>query len=371
MQRLIFYGIIVAFVVLLFLLIDVVIYWTLRIFLPKVTAHLVNRVILCLMFLTAGIAFVVGHYITRHQIVVNEVQIVSPRVPEAFDGYRIAQISDLHLDSFGKDEGRDFLKKLAESLAATRPDVIVFTGDLVTLRSAEAIPFKQALAEIANIQRRDGKGLVPVYSILGNHDYADYVRGFDQQRRNTDIDSLILIQEEAGWHMLKNNSVSLSRPLNDSVSQYIALIGVENIGEPPFSTYGDLDRAMTPIGGIHAADSLFSILLTHNPTHWRKEVLPRTHIDLSLAGHTHATQLRIGSWSPAKWKYDEWMGLYDASHRSDDPSLPYPEYQEGNPQYLYVNTGIGCVGPRVRIGVPPEISVLVLTSGPIGNRPVE
>ena len=206
----------------------------------------------------------------------------------------------------------------------------------------------------------DGKGLVPVYSILGNHDYADYVRGFDQQRRNTDIDSLILIQEEAGWHMLKNNCVTLSSPLNDLASQYIALIGVENIGEPPFSTYGDLDRAMTPIGGIHAADSLFSVLLTHNPTHWRKEVLPRTHIDLSLAGHTHATQLRIGSWSPAKWKYDEWMGLYDASHRSDAPSLPYPEYQEGNPQYLYVNTGIGCVGPRVRIGVPPEISVLVL-----------
>ena len=360
MQRLIFYGIIVAFVVLLLLLIDAFIYLILRILLPKVTAQLVNKVILCLMFLTAVIASLVGHYITRHQIVVHEVQIVSSRVPEAFDGYRIAQISDLHLDSFGKEEGRTFIHKLADSLAATCPDIIVFTGDLVTLRSAEAIPFKQALAEIASIQRHDEKGLVPVYSILGNHDYADYVRSFDQNRRNTDIDSLIQIQEEAGWHMLKNSCVSLSRPLNDSVSQYIALIGVENIGEPPFSTYGDLERAMSPMGGIHAADSLFSVLLTHNPTHWRKEVLPRTHIDLSLAGHTHATQLRIGSWSPAKWKYDEWMGLYDASHRSDAPALPYPEFLEGNPQYLYVNTGIGCVGPRVRIGVPPEISVLVL-----------
>ena len=160
--------------------------------------------------------------------------------------------------------------------------------------------------------------------------------------------------------MLKNNCVTLSSPLNDSVSQYIALIGVENIGEPPFSTYGDLDRAMTPIGGIHAADSLFSVLLTHNPTHWRKEVLPRTHIDLSLAGHTHATQLKIGSWSPARWKYSEWIGLYDARQQSEEPTQPYPEYQEGNPQYLYINTGIGCVGPRVRIGVPPEISIMVL-----------
>lgn len=360
MQRLIFFGIIIAFVVLLLLLIDVVIYWLLRIFLTKGTAHIVNRVVLCLILLTAGTVFLVGHYITRRQIVVHEVQIVSPRIPEAFDGYRIAQISDLHLDSFGKEEGRTFLHRLADSLAAARPDVIVFTGDLVTLRAADAIPFRQALAEIANIQRHDGQGLVPVYSILGNHDYADYMRSFDKDRRKTDIDSLILIQEEAGWHMLKNSCVTLSRPLNDAVSQYIALIGVENIGEPPFSTYGDLDRAMAPIGGIHAADSLFSVLLTHNPTHWRKEVLPRTHIDLSLSGHTHATQLKIGSWSPAKWRYAEWIGLYDASHRADAPALPYSEYQEGNPQYLYVNTGIGCVGPKVRIGIPPEISVLVL-----------
>ena len=360
MQRLIFYGIIVAMVILLIALIDVVIYWALRIFLPKATVRFVSRIIFAAILLICVSAALWGHYITRHQVVVNTVSVVSPRVPEAFDGYRIAQISDLHLDSFDKDEGRQFLQKLADSIAAARPDIIVFTGDLVTIRSAEALPFRPSLAALAHIPHHDGTGLIPVYSILGNHDYADYVRGFDQQRRNADIDSLIRIQEEAGWHVLKNSCVTLSRPLSDSVSQRIALIGVENIGEPPFSTYGDLDRSMAPLGGIHAADTLFSVLLTHNPTHWRSEVLPRTHIDLSLAGHTHATQFRIGSWSPARWKYDEWMGLYDASHRSDAPALPYPEYQEGNPQYLYVNTGIGCVGPRVRIGVTPEVSVLVL-----------
>jgi len=360
MQRLIFYGIIVILVVLLIILIDIFIYWTLRIFLQKATVQVINKVILGILFLTVGISSIWGHFITRHQIVVHEVDIVSPRVPEAFDGYRIAQISDLHLDSFGKEEGRDFLKKLTDSIAATQPDLIVFTGDLVTLRSAEAIPFKQMLSDISHIRHKDGQNYVPVYSILGNHDYADYVRSFSQELRKADIDSLIRIQEEAGWHMLKNSCETLIRPVNDSVSQKIALVGVENIGEPPFSTYGDLDRAMNPIGGIHAADSIFSILLTHNPTHWRSEVLPRTHIDLSLSGHTHATQCKIGTWSPAQWKYSEWIGLYDASRQTNDATKAYPEFQKGNPQYLYVNTGIGCVGPRVRIGVPPEISVLVL-----------
>ncbi len=360
MQRLIFYGIIVILVILLIILIDVLIYWILRIFLQKATVHLINKVILSFLLLVVGISSLWGHFYTRHQIVVNEVDIVSPRLPEAFDGYRIAQISDLHLDSFGKNEGREFLKKLTDSIAAAHPDLIVFTGDLVTIRSAEAIPFKQALAGISHIKYERGEGFIPVYSILGNHDYADYVRSFSQERRNTDIDSLILLQEEAGWHMLKNSSTKLSLPVNDSISQEIALIGVENIGEPPFSTYGDLEKAMNLIGGIHAADSLFSILLTHNPTHWRREILPRTHIDLSLSGHTHATQCKIGSWSPAQWKYSEWMGLYDASRQTNDASKPYPEYHPGNPQYLYVNTGIGCVGPRVRIGIPPEISVLVL-----------
>ncbi len=360
MQRLIFYGIIVLLAILLLLVIDFLIYWILRIFMQKATVHFVNKFILAFLFLIVGIASMWGHFVTRHQIAVHEVEIPSTRIPEAFDGFRIAQISDFHLDSFDKQEGRDFINRLTDSIASLHPDLIVFTGDLVTIRSAEAIPFKQALAGLSQIKHKDGQGFVPIHSILGNHDYADYVRSFSQQRRDADIDSLIRLQEEAGWHMLKNSSVTLSRTANDSSSQQIVLIGVENIGEPPFSTYGDLDKAMAPVGGIHAADSLFSILLTHNPTHWRSEVLPRTHIDLSLSGHTHATQCKIGSWCPAKWKYSEWIGLYDASRQVSDKGQPYPEYQESNPQYLYVNTGLGCVGPRVRIGVPPEISVLVL-----------
>ena len=362
MQRLIFYGLIILFVVLLIALLDVIIYWMLRIFLPKTLVHTVNSIIVIVGLLAIGIAAWWGHSHTRRQIVVHQVEVASPRLPEAFDGYRIAQISDLHLNSFGIDEGRAFLARLADTLQAQQPDLIVFTGDLVTIRAAESYPFREALSALSHIQRHGGEGYVPVYSILGNHDYADYVRGFSPERRSQDVDSLIDLQTSIGWHVLKNSSVRLNRALNDSVQQEIILAGVENIGEPPFSTYGDLDLTFQPVGGLRAVDSLYTVLLTHNPTHWRSEVLPRTAIDLSLAGHTHATQILIGSWSPAKWKYSEWMGLYDSRHQADDSSLPYPERRTDveTPQYLYVNTGIGCVGPAVRIGIPPEVTVLTL-----------
>ena len=364
MQRLIFYGMIILLVVLLVVLLDVIIYWLLRIFMPKAMVHTVNAVIVIAALLGISIAAWWGHSHTRMQIVVNHVEVPSPRLPEAFDGFRIAQISDFHLDSFGLDEGRAFISRIADTLQAQQPDLIVFTGDLVTIRAAESYPFSDALSAISHIRQRDGEGYVPVYSILGNHDYADYVRGYTPRQRYLDIDSLIALQQGIGWHMLKNSSVRLSRQRNDSVRQEIILAGVENIGEPPFSTYGDLDLTFQPVGGLSAVESLFTVLLTHNPTHWRREVLPRTCIDLSLAGHTHATQVLIGSWSPAQWKYSEWMGLYDSRHQAEDTSLPYPEKQTDveTPQYLYVNTGIGCVGPAVRIGIPPEVTVLTLVA---------
>jgi len=343
MQRLIFYGIIILVVVLLFVLLNVALYWVLRIVLAKHTATVVSRIILFVMALIITVSCWWGNTRTRLSIQVNEVAFASPRLPEAFDGFRIAQLSDMHLSSFEPAEGRAFLSQLADTLATLKPDVIVFTGDIVTARAAEAIPFRDALSAIAHIQRNGGLSTIPVYSILGNHDYADYMHQFSPERRQQDRDSLVQIQTEAGWRVLKNESVHLSRLLDDTTSQHIILAGVENIGEPPFSVYGNLDAAFTSFGGITAADSTFSILLSHNPTHWRREVLPRTHIDLMLAGHTHASQCLVGSWSPSKWKYDEWMGLYS----------------EGD-QALYVNTGIGCVGPKVRIGVKPEVSVITL-----------
>lgn len=372
MHRLVFYGFIILAIVLLVAFVNVIIYWLLRICLTKHAAHVTSWCIVLAMFVITGISVWWGHTHTRLQIEVKQVDVVSPRVPEAFDGYRIAQISDFHLNSFESEEGRDFIARLAQSMQEQQPDLIVFTGDLVTIRSAEGYPFRESLAKLSHIQRRDNQGEAPVYSILGNHDYADYMRNFDQERRVNDVDSLIALQEGAGWHMLKNTSVLLSATTsspdtlcssaNAAATQSILLVGVENIGEPPFSVYGDLNQAMAEQGGLAAADSLFTVLLSHNPTHWRSEVLPQTRIDLTLSGHTHATQFKVGSFCPSKWKYDEYMGLYDADHSPLLDGQPYAERQTSvnTPQYLYVNTGLGCVGPAVRVGVKPEVTILTL-----------
>lgn len=347
MQRLLFYGMIVLIVVLLFALLDVIIYRILRLFTSKHTAQIANCIVLGVLVLIIAVSSWWGNTHTRLQVMTTHTDISSSRIPLAFDGYRIVQISDLHLDSFDKHEGREFLARMTDSIRQQKPDLIVFTGDLVTIRAVEAYPFKEQLTALAQIPDNAGNGYVPVYSILGNHDYADYMHNFSAERRQQDLDSLISLQTEAGWSVLRNTAVMLSRPGRDidSTEQRIALIGVENIGEPPFSVYGDLELAMSKIEGDNPSENVFKILLSHNPTHWRREVLPQSDIDLTLSGHTHATQILIGGWSPAKWKYDEWMGLYS----------------EGT-QYLYVNTGIGSVGPKVRIGIAPEVSVITLRS---------
>lgn len=332
MHRLFFWGIIILVIVLISLIIDQCFYRMIRLFLTKHTAQIVRLGAFLTFVMTLVTSYLIGHNVTRLDVEVKRAEIASDKLPISFDGFKIAQISDFHINSFDPKQDTEFFTKLIGAIKGEQPDIIVFTGDLVTIRSAEAYPFRNELSRIS-----DETG-VPIYSILGNHDYADYMRNFDDQRRHQDVDSLITIQQEAGWTML-NNSATYIRNNSDS----IVLVGVENIGEPPFSVYGDLEKALEPIGGLHEADSTFTVLLSHNPTHWRGQVLPNTQIDLTLSGHTHAMQFKIGNWSPSKWKYPEWMGLY----------------QEGE-QYLYVNTGLGCVGPAVRIGVKPEVTILTL-----------
>ena len=176
-----------------------------------------------------------------------------------------------------------------------------------------------------------------VYSILGNHDYGDYVPWKNVSEKLEDRKLLRIKEKEMGWRMLNNESVYLYSG-NDSV----ALIGVENWGEPPFPKYGNLRAAYPDLN-----DDCFKILLTHNPMHWDEEVISGTNIDLSFSGHTHAMQikLQLGDWrySPAEIRYPRWSGLY----------------REGN-QYLYVNEGIGCVFMPMRVGATPEITVIRL-----------
>lgn len=283
-----------------------------------------------------------GALIGRNRIQSVEVSVSSPRLPAAFDGYRIAQISDLHVGTWGSDTV--FLSRLVERVNALHPDIIVFTGDLVNRKASEVKPF---ISVLSRLSAPDG-----VLSVLGNHDYGDYVSWESPEAKVANLDSLRLFQKRMGWRLLDNASAYVRNQKGDS----IVFIGVGNWGEPPFSRYGDLRKAYPSSAGSRPDsalnDSNFKILLSHNPEHWNREVSRVSNIDLTLAGHTHAMQIVFGlgswRWSPASWKYSRWGGLY---------SLPGAS---GEPLNLYVNIGAGEVGIPMRIGADPEITLFTL-----------
>lgn len=262
----------------------------------------------------------------RH-FVVNEVAMHIPNLPQSFEGYRVLQVSDIHSGSFR--DMPDILEELVKRVNEQQADVILFTGDLVNQRSSELEQFMQILS---GFRANDG-----VYSILGNHDYGRYYRwqGKDDEARDTD--RLCDLQRQMGWKMLRNEHDILHHGTDS-----IAIIGVENEGRPPFPQEADLPRAMK------GTEGMTKILLSHDPTHWRKEVIPTTDIELTLSGHTHGTQFILFGWSPAQYIYDEWGGLY----------------KEGT-QQLYVNVGIGFVGLPFRFGAWPEITVFTLHKGDV------
>ena len=268
-------------------------------------------------------------FINRFRIQVNELAIDIDNLPASFDGYRIAQISDLHLGTFGTNT--DFAAKLVEKVNSMKPDMVVFTGDIVNQRASEA---EQFISVLAGLEARDG-----VFSILGNHDYGDYVRWNSDNDREQNLERIMDQQIEMGWELLTNSSEIIYSPEgNDS----IVIVGVENWGDPPFKQLGDIDTAYPTSG-----DSAVKILLTHNPRHWTDIVAPTDSMRyaLTLSGHTHAMQFRVGPLSPASLRYpDCWAGLYST-----------PDGRK-----LYVNTGAGCVGIPMRIGATPEITLFTL-----------
>lgn len=268
------------------------------------------------------IVIIYGSFVGRTRFEVKEASFTSARLPQSFDGYRIVQLSDLHIGSFVGNGPA--IRRLVDMVNAQRPDLIVLTGDLVNHRAVELDEFQDILS---GLKAKDG-----VYSILGNHDYGPYFRWKDKQDQDDNLIDLEERQAAMGWKLL-NNSHDFIIQGNDS----IALIGVENEGEPPFSQHGDLPKAKA------GTDGMFQILLSHNPTHWRREVLSKSEIDLMLAGHTHAMQLQFGNYSPACYIYPEWGGMYLEGSRG-----------------LYVNVGIGYVGLPFRFGAWPEITVLTL-----------
>lgn len=263
----------------------------------------------------------------RFNFTVRKHSLSFANLPEAFDGLRIVQISDFHIGSFLNTPHK--VAEAVEFINHQDADLLLFTGDFVNNVSEEMNMFISILNRLA---ARMGK-----YSILGNHDYGDYLPWDSAEAKQKNLQKLVDIQENLGFKMLLNSSQKITID-----GAEIELIGVENWGQPPFPQYGDLNKALSRIN-----PASFKILMSHDPTHWDAQVLKRTDIDLTLSGHTHGAQFGIEipgwRWSPVNIRYKRWGGIY----------------REGN-QLLNVNTGIGFIGFPGRVGMPPEITVIEL-----------
>ncbi|MCF8362831.1 MAG: metallophosphoesterase [Prolixibacteraceae bacterium] len=259
----------------------------------------------------------------------HTVQFQHENIPEAFDGFKIVQISDMHLGTYGSIKQVEKGLKLVKKQQA---DLIVFTGDMVNNISTEATPYVDVLK---NITAPFGK-----YAILGNHDYAHYAGDLTELKMQTDTENLRKIIKQMGFEMLENEHEVIHKS-NDS----IILAGVENWGIAPFPQYGDLDKALKGL-----KNNNFVVLLSHDPSHWDKQVLQHpVDIALTLSGHTHGMQFGIElggyKWSPVQYRYGKWAGLY-----------------QHNKKFLYVNRGFGGIGFPGRVGIRPEITVIELKS---------
>ena len=249
-------------------------------------------------------------------------------LPEAFNGYRITQISDIHSGSF------DNLNKVAEGIKLIREqasDMILFTGDLVNNRADEMLPYKELFGSLS---APDG-----VYSVLGNHDYGDYVNWGSSEEKEANLQALKTLQKEIGWDLLLNENRIIKRK-----DEQIRLVGVENWGAGGFKKAGDLDAACEGVGHEE-----FKILMSHDPSHWQEKVKSdKRHFHLTLSGHTHGMQFGIEipgwiKWSPVKYRYENWAGIYEEFGR-----------------YINVNRGFGFIGYPGRVGIWPEVSVIEL-----------
>lgn len=251
----------------------------------------------------------------------KHITFTSPDLPPYFDGYRLVQITDFHLGSF--PPGNDFVQKVVDATNNEEPDMILFTGDLVNNQASEVEPYLETLAQL---HASDG-----IYSIWGNHDYCEYGNNHSIGALKRNRRMLYGYQERLGWHQLMNEHHVVSHGMAS-----IAVIGVENPGQPPFTNRSNLKKAMKGLN-----PDMFKILLSHDPHHWRREVVGKK-IQLTLAGHTHAGQLKIGKWTPARMAFKEWGGAYRIGE-----------------QMLYVSSGIGGSFP-FRLGAWPELTIITL-----------
>lgn len=293
-----------------------------------------NRFLVKLGLVAAAVPFftlIYGMLGNAYRFKVRNRKLNFPNLPDSFSGMRLLQISDFHVGSFSSVEK---MKHAVDLILEQKADLIVFTGDLVNDVSEEVDPFKN---ELKRIQAPMG-----VYSILGNHDYGDYVSWPSASAKTANLDRLKNLQKEFSWNLLLNENIVIEKE-----GSKINLIGVENWGAAHnFARYGDMQKATSG-----AKKDLFTILLSHDPSHWDAEVRKLfPWISFTLSGHTHGMQFGIEipgfRWSPVKYFYKQWADLYR---------------EEG--QTLYVNRGIGFIGYPGRVGILPEIAVFELGRG--------
>ena len=284
---------------------------------------------IALIIAALPIPFVIhGIYRGRHNYRVLNYELEFNDLPAEFDGYKITHISDIHSGSLQKINKVEYAVDLINK---QNSDLVLFTGDFVNNKAIELNKWKKIFSKI---KAKDGK-----FSVLGNHDYGDYVNWKSDQEKKENFKNLLNSQKEMGFKLLLNESVNIN-----SLNQSISLVGVENWGKGGFRKNGDIDKACV---GLRKKD--FKVVMSHDPSHWDQILLNhQTHFHLTLSGHTHGMQFGIEipgwiKWSPVKWVYKYWAGIY---------------YEKN--QYLNVNRGFGVLGFPGRVGVWPEISVITL-----------
>ena len=273
-------------------------------------------------------ALLYGMYRGKYNFKVLTYDLEFDDLPEAFHNYRITQISDIHSGSF---DNRKKIEYAVDLINRQESDVILFTGDMVNNLALEMEPWKELFS---TLEARDGK-----FSILGNHDYGDYVQWETPELKAQNLETLKAMQRDMGFDLLLNESRYLQKG-----SDRLALVGVENWGRGGFKKAGDLKKAVSRI-----QENDFKILMSHDPSHWEDVVIHDDyHYHLTLSGHTHGMQFGIEipgwvKWSPVKWRYKYWAGVYEEIG-----------------QFINVNRGFGFLGYPGRVGIWPEITVIRL-----------
>ncbi|TDO22806.1 metallophosphoesterase [Pedobacter duraquae] len=282
-----------------------------------------------IMFFATIIVFIYGMSLGKYAYRVIKHTLTFPDLPAAFDGFTITQISDVHAGSFNNTKA---VQKGIDLINAQQSDLFVFTGDLVNNKATEIVPWIPCFSQI--------KAAFGKFSILGNHDYGDYVKWDTDTNKRANLQDLKNHHGELGFRLLLDEHVILNKD-----GQSIVLAGVENWGLG-FGERGDLQKALR-----NTDPAAFKILLSHDPTHWESQVKQNpTPIQLTLSGHTHGMQFGIElfgiKWSPVKYRYAHWAGI-----------------KEENGRYININRGFGFIGFSGRVGIWPEVTVITLKKG--------